>query len=50
MIMPDIPYNIWKPLSVAEVVELLRSEAKQWLKDQLCLLYPNGHAWLAHLG
>jgi hypothetical protein len=29
---------------------LLRPEAKKWLKDQLCLLYPDGHPWLACLG
>jgi hypothetical protein len=31
-------------------VPLLRPEAKQWLKDQLLLLYPDGHTWLAYLG
>lgn len=28
---------------------LLSVEAKQWLKDQLRLLYPEGHQWLAFL-
>lgn len=28
---------------------LLQPQAKRWLKDQLKLLYPDGHPWLIHL-
>lgn len=30
-------------------LSLLNSEAKQWLRDSLLLLYPQGHAWLRDL-